>query len=198
LSAASLGQPIQCLPETQWRASHSRGVITLTGRYIFGVAVFFVCMGWTFRMIRRVFDAFDRCGFQCLIGVGQLLHRLFIRVADIRESERTHTLARAVFSDLCRIITQVVQLRFQIAFEFWRALVRGFEAIVPLFRFSIGIHSQLITPRPIVNDPVFPVFTCRLRRRDVLITTNSFGRLLLQFQRQHADVVTPATLSRAL
>ena len=102
---------------------HLGGIITSAGRHILGIAIFFVGVGWAFRMIRRIFDTFHGCRFYSLICVGQFFHRFFIRIANFREPLRTHALSRAGDTYLCRIIAQFVQLRLQIAFTLGRAFV---------------------------------------------------------------------------
>jgi len=108
-----------------------------------------VGVGWAFRMIRRVFDAFHRCGFDRLICVGQFFHRFFIRIANFREPLRTHTLSSAVYAYLCRIIPEFIQLCLQVAFTLGRTFIR-FEPVAIIW-IAIGSHPTIYSSGQMVR-----------------------------------------------
>lgn len=82
-----------------------------------------MCVGWAFRMIRRIFDAFHGGGFDRLICIGELFHRFLVGIANFREPLRTHALSSTVDAYLRGIIAEVIPLCLQIAFQFGRAFV---------------------------------------------------------------------------
>jgi hypothetical protein len=54
-------------------------------------------------MIRGIFQAFDRGGFQCLVGVRQFLHGLVAGIFQGGKGLRTSGLASTAGADLCGI-----------------------------------------------------------------------------------------------
>ena len=106
-------------------------------------------VGWAFRMIGRIFDAFHGCGFHCLICVGEFFHRFFIGVANFREPLRTHSLSSAVDAYLRRIVAKFVQLCLQIAFTLGRAFVR-FEPVAIIW-IAIGFHPTIYSSGQMVR-----------------------------------------------
>lgn len=87
------------------------------------MAIFFVSVGWAFRMVGSIFNAFHGCGFDRLICVGQFFYRFFIGIANLRKSLRTHGLSSAVDPNLCGIVAEFIQLRLRVAFTLGRAFV---------------------------------------------------------------------------
>ena len=130
-------------------------LLPFSGRHILGIAIFFVSVGWAFRMIRCIFNAFHCCGFYSLICVGQFFHRFFIRIANFREPLRTHALSSAVNAHLRRIVAKIVQLGLQIAFSLGRALI-GFEPVA--FIWTSVCHPRFIALIRRSGDPVIAVF----------------------------------------
>lgn len=127
--------------------THLCGVITLSGRHILGVAIFFMGMSGAFRVISGIFNPLDRSCLERLICVGKFFDGFFVRVANFREPLRTHTLAGTVFADLRGISAEFIQLCLQIAFTLGRAFVGRVE---PFAGIPIRLHARFITPqRPI-------------------------------------------------
>jgi len=100
-------------------------VLAVSRRHIVWAAVFFVSVRGAFGMIGGIFDAFHRGRFDCLIRVGQVLDRVFGAFRFIRKAEGTDTLPSAVCSDFSRIVSKIIELSFEIAFQFRRPLVVG-------------------------------------------------------------------------
>src|SRR4029077_7917571 len=87
------------------------------------VTVFFVGVGWALGMISSIFDAFDRSSLNRLIGVGQILYRVFGDFCFVRQTECACRLARALCSNWARIFSKIVRLGFEVAGQFGRAFV---------------------------------------------------------------------------
>ena len=100
-------------------------------------------------MVGCILYAFDRCGFNSLICVGEFFHRFFIGVANFREPLRTHSLSSAVDAYLRRIVAKFVQLCLQIAFTLGRAFVR-FEPVAIIW-IAIGFHPTIYSSGQMVR-----------------------------------------------
>lgn len=81
------------------------------------MAVFIVSVRWTFRMVRSVFHAFNGCRFECLVRVGQFLHRFVADLGNVGETQRANTLSSAELANRARIISQFVRLSLKITFS---------------------------------------------------------------------------------
>jgi len=90
------------------------------------MAIFIIGMRWPFRMVRGIFYAFNRCGFQCLVGVGQLFYRFVGRFRNIGEALRGSALSRTELAHFARIISLFVRLSLEITFSFGRSFVASF------------------------------------------------------------------------
>lgn len=149
MCVARVTSAIQYLPDQEEAARKPAGqlrrFVALPGGHILGIAVLFVRVGWAFGMVRGIFDAFYGRGFDGLICVRELFDRFFIRVAGFGEPLRTHALTGTVDADVRGIISEFIQLGFQVAFQLGRALI-GLKPVAALGIF-VGVHARFITPR---------------------------------------------------
>jgi hypothetical protein len=81
-----------------------RGVLALARRHILRIAIFFVRVGWAFRMIGGILYPFHGCSFDRLVCVRKFFHRFLVGIGSFREPLRTHSLSRAVRAYLRWII----------------------------------------------------------------------------------------------
>lgn len=140
------------------------------------MAVFFVGVGRTFRVVGRILHALDRCRFQGLVGVGEFFHRFFVGIGNFRETLRPSALPGAQLSNLSRIFSQFVQLSLKIALPLGCSFVSSSSLVFVCIR----IHHQGITLVWQDHSSGVPCICRKLALLFMLVTNNSFGLVLLQ------------------